>query len=234
MCLAFLVILVGLQCGQAAFLESFTTNLEATPPTSTAPFLWAAAPKLMKGGRGPEDPSNPSGNHAFYFRVDEAVAAETVLMNWDVDTTELTFLLLCKDMYGCARPTAIFRLSWSDDGITWYQLWNRTVAQMTADEWTSYKLKVELPDDEFNRDDPIAFKWSLSASGECSMSFSISLDDITFPTIAPSADTYSLGKAPKAPMPSASVCAALSKYCTAGAGAPIAKAGGRRRMLAHA
>lgn len=51
---------------------------------------------------------------------------------------------------------------------------------------------------------PAAFKWvfTYTPDRDCLDHLYISLDDITFPTIAPSAETLNLGKAPPAALPS--------------------------------
>jgi hypothetical protein len=223
-----LLVLAGPQCGLSAFLESFTTNLEATPVTSVAPLLWVTTPVLKAGGRGPDDASDPTGNNALVFTKEQKVA-ETVLMNWDEkNTTQLSFFVFFQKAQACYNdPVAVFKLAWSNDSMAWSQQWNYTAVQLTDSQWVAYKVNLPV----IARAAPVAFKWTLTVLEGCP---AVWLDDITFPTVAPSADTYLMGKAPKAPMPSPSVCAAILKYCDAEKHAPTEQLGGRRLMSRHA
>ena len=120
----------------------------------------------------------------------------------------------------------------SNDTLTWTQVWNRTVAQMVRNQYDPVRVALPIS----LRAAPVAFNWVFT--GAPCYALGVWMDDITFPTIPPSADTMLLGKAPKAPLPSPAICSALSAFCKApggpGAAAEVPGAGRRLKHLARA
>jgi hypothetical protein len=220
-------LMVVVHHGSAAFLESFTANPEISPPTfnKAALFLWTTRAKVQPGGRGPEDPVNPDSGNSMLLGPDSPVA-ETVLMNWGADNgTQITFYFWPNAMSGSC-PLKMLRLMWSNDTMRWAPLWNRTTAQSPAGQWEAAIINIPAA----ARLGPVAFKWVfMQASTECGNDAGFHLDDITFPTLAPSAETMLLGKAPHAPLPSPAVCSALQSICQS-PGTVTAPAGGGRRL----
>lgn len=124
-----------------------------------------------------------------------------------VGNSRLSFYIQWREQYECPKQNAdswMLKLFWSHDSLVWKPLWNRTIAQMTLEQWEPVLVKIPT----MVKAEPAAFKWTLKYTG-CESKLNLAFDDITFPTVAPSADTISLGKAPPAPLPSPAVCSAL-------------------------
>jgi hypothetical protein len=215
--LGVLVLVATAQPTLAAFTESFTTNPEAQ--NKAAPFLWVTLGKVEAGGRGPVDPTNPTAGNEMVLGHDNPVA-ETTLMIWNkenvnatcaraqsctpVEDSQLSFFLWLSYSCCCDNPIGLLKLSWSHDSMDWQPLWNRTIARMTVGQWEAIKVNITPQ----VRSAPAAFKWVFTSPASCWIDkYLVSMDDITFPTIAPSADIMHLGKAPPAPLPSPAVCA---------------------------
>lgn len=187
--------------------------------------------KVVPGGRGPTDTSQPTAGNALTFNQDNP-ASETVLMNWDAEnTTQLTFYTYAEISSSCEPHVGLLKALWSNDSLTWQHMWNRTTAQMARNQYEP--ARIALPPG--SRRAPIGFKWVYSTTSQCSSSWAtLYMDDITFPTVPPSADTAMIGKAPKAPLPSPSVCSALTAFCKAPGGpvsaTPAVPAEGGRRL----
>jgi hypothetical protein len=221
--------------GSAAFVESFTANPEIPPPNfnKVALFLWASSKNtIQEGGRGPVDPANPDSRN-FMLLDKDSPAAETVLMKWDASNItqpravpQITFYYYFPTASGCS-PT-LLRMMWSNDTLRWHPLWNRTRAQSETNQWEG--AAVAIP--PAATAGPAAFKWVfVDATGvnACLSGSEIGLDDITFPTTAPSGDTMFLGRAPQAPVPSPAVCGVLQSICQ---GSATGTAAGGRRLKA--
>lgn len=235
--LAVLVLVATAQPTLAAFTESFTTNPEAQ--NRAAPFLWVTLGKVEAGGRGPVDPTNPTAGNSMGLVHDNPVA-ETTLMNWSkenttcasvqpctpVEDTRLSFFLFLEFDCCCSNPIGLLKLSSSHDSMDWQPLWNRTIARMTEGQWEAVKVDITPQ----VRSAPAAFKWVFTPPASCKGQYRVWMDDITFPTIAPSADTMHLGKAPPAPLPSPAVCASLATFCQAPSSMQAGASPGGRRL----
>lgn len=170
------------------------------------------------------------------------LVAETTLMHWNkenttcaraqpctpVEDSRLSFFTLLTDrtyMY-CPTPVGMLKLSWSHNSMDWLPLWNLTIARMTVGQWEAIKVNTTAQ----VRSAPAAFRWVLTPPAGCPDRYGIEMDDITFPTIAPSADTLHLGKAPQAPLPSPAVCASLTTFCQAPSSMQAGASPGGRRL----
>lgn len=223
---------------KAAFLEPFTTNPDMSDSNynRVTPWLWVQHGQrgIIAGGRGPADPDNPKGANVMELSTTYGWVAETTLMNWleggdstqTVPDAQLSFYYnLHKAPITCSKPVGSLKVLWSSDSMVWQPAWTSTLAQLLTEP--GYQpVQVSLSDNVVVA--PTAFKWVSKVSPEsCESDFKMYLDDITFNSIPPLADTLDQYRASPAPLPSPVVCSALTVFCKDEEEVPVRASGSK-------
>jgi hypothetical protein len=222
---ALLLLVATCQLCSGLVEESFNTTAEnGSDNEHVIPDLWTQTGQVLsRDGNGTASGKLPQadtsyGSSSFWQRgynmkLERAnPAAETVLLDWDGTTTNLTFGA-CVHRQECPTTPGNLSLLWCNDSFLWEPLWNYTLPNPLR-QWCNW-ANVTVPVPITAATPRFAFKWvlrdatNMSSTG-CS---ALLLDNITFPVQIPTAANLQYGFAPPAFNATVATCTACKNLC---------------------
>lgn len=221
---ALLLLVATCQLCSGTVEESFNTTAESgTDNEHVIPYLWTQTGHMQStegngtaSGKLPQAEGSSSiwrRDNGYNMKLERPnPAAETVLLDWDGTTTNLTFGA-CVYRQECPTTPGNISVLWSHDSFVWEPLWNYTLPNPLR-QWCNW-ANVTVPVPITAATPRFAFKWVLQDATPMSNSgcSALLLDNITLPVQPPTAANLQYGFPPPAPNATVAACAACKALC---------------------